>query len=123
MRNTPQTTIVLAALQKLEHATNAQLLETVRAELPEMSATTVHRITNRLLTERTIGATRVLRDGAIVLDSNPQPHHHFTCAACGGLRDIQIPEDLVQNIQEQVGQDLVADALIINGVCKKCKES
>lgn len=120
MRKTMQTQTVLEILTKLGHATNARLLEVVQADFPDISATTVHRITKRLVQERLIGVTRSPLDGSAMLDINPLPHYHFACQPCGKVEDIQLTNELIDSLQKAVGAQIEHDALVISGIKSMC---
>jgi len=117
---TLQTHAVIAALQARQHATNVQLLADVTRQFPDISATTVHRITKRLVEDKVIGQLRSPLDGSAMLDANPKPHYHFACQPCGAVRDITLPLEVLQGIERAVGEDILKDSLVINGVTSAC---
>lgn len=120
MRTTPQTTAVIEALKHFGHATNATLLSAIQEEFPDISATTVHRITKRLVDEKRIGQLRSPLDGSMLFDANPSPHYHFGCQPCGQVHDIELSPAVVAEIQEAVGKKLLTDTLSIIGVRADC---
>lgn len=119
MKNTPQTKLVFDTVQKLGHATNQQILDVIRSEMPELSITTVHRITKRLV-EGGMAQYAPSKDGVAVVDANTANHHHFVCGSCHGVIDIDLPEYLVEQVQEQIGDNIAAGGLTINGSCAAC---
>jgi Fe2+ or Zn2+ uptake regulation protein len=122
MRTTPQTSVITKALNELGHATNVQLLDKVKAYMPGMSATTVHRITTRLVEEGVIGSTHIVCAGSLVLDSNLNQHQHLRCEVCHNLQDIIFNTNLTDHVKKEVGKDFEITSLVINGICNKCKE-
>lgn len=114
--------VVLDAIKHLGHASNACLLDIVRKDLPQVSATTVHRITTRLVEEGLIGTTKIVCSGSVILDSNTQPHQHFRCEECNQLQDVYIDASLLSLVQGQVEDLSQFSSIVINGKCKKCKE-
>jgi len=120
MRKTLQTTVVLEIIKQAGHITNAAILDRIRVEFPDLSATTIHRITKRLVEERIIGMTRSPLDGSAMLDANPQPHFHFACEPCGKVEDISLPLETVHQIQNAVGTAIVEDTLLISGIKHNC---
>lgn len=76
------------------HATNAQLLDALRANYPDVSATTVHRATARLARRGIIAYAPTDHDGSMQYDANVIPHDHFQCSACGMLRDTDIADKI-----------------------------
>lgn len=121
MINTIQSKAVIEALNTLGHATNLELHGQVVKQLPDLSATTVHRITTRLIEDKQIGLAPS-NGKAVVLDARPEPHEHFVCKSCGDMRDIALPDSVFDSIQEQLGKNIVSNGLVICGVCAACSE-
>lgn len=117
---TVQTRIVRAALAELGHATNVELHDAVAAALPELSLTSLHRITARLVERGEIG-TVPTDSRTAVLDARAEVHDHFICTKCGGIVDITIPSSAVESIQEQLGTHLAESGLIVRGTCATCR--
>tara|TARA_Y100001949_G_scaffold171476_1_gene174016 strand:+ start:1951 stop:2349 length:399 start_codon:yes stop_codon:yes gene_type:complete len=121
-RTTKYITSLRAALAKKGHATNAELLAELQLEYPELSATTVHRITARMV-ER--GETRLAPAGenaAMRFDALATPHDHFMCTKCGKLRDAHLGEIIRQHIEATIGDGCsISGDLTVTGVCKDCK--
>ena len=119
--STIQTRAVQAALERLRHATNLELHEALADELPELSLTSLHRITARLLERGVIG--ELPSSGRhTVLDARPEPHDHFVCVSCGGIVDIELPAETLSAIQHQLGAHLAETGLIVRGRCAACRE-
>lgn len=117
---TTQTRTVLDALRRVGHATNATLHLEVAEALPELSLTSLHRITARLLERGEIGS--LAADArTVVLDARPETHHHFVCNRCGGIVDIEVPSIALASIQEQLGTHLVDGGLVVRGTCAVCR--
>ncbi len=119
MASTIQTDAVKKILCTLGHASNQQLHKKVLDQMPNVSATTVHRITTRLIENKEIGYAP--SDGkAVMLDANPEPHNHFVCKGCGVMNDITLPSSIIENIQKQLGKNIVENQLVIYGICVEC---
>ncbi|MBK0421311.1 transcriptional repressor [Leucobacter sp. CSA2] len=119
--STIQTRAVISALHRLGHASNLALHEELATELPELSLTSLHRITARLSEAGKIGT--VPSDGrTIVLDARPEPHDHFACVSCGGIVDIELPAATLAAIQQQLGAHLAEAGLVVRGRCAACRE-
>jgi Fe2+ or Zn2+ uptake regulation protein len=116
---THQTKLVLEIAQELGHATNAQILESVRLKLPELSATTVHRITTRLVSAGllTYGPDS---NGSKIIDANTDMHDHFVCETCNGIKDVYISAQSRQELQKQVDSLVLQSQLTISGDCSRC---
>lgn len=104
----------------LGHTTNAELLEHLRSEYPELSATTIHRATARLVARGAIASAPQTQDGVMRYDSNTTPHDHFMCSSCGMLRDAYIKEKVTPILEAAIGDCHISGQLTVNGICKKC---
>jgi Fur family peroxide stress response transcriptional regulator len=119
MRLTPQTRAVLHWVRRLGHAANSELLQCLLPGFPELTATTVHRITNRLVEAGEIARGPTL-GGGTTLDANLAPHDHFHCTNCGGIRDIFVSDAIFEDLQAQLGENLVRRGLLVTGSCEAC---
>jgi Fur family peroxide stress response transcriptional regulator len=108
-------------LARLGHATNAELLDELRKDYPELSATTVHRATARLAERGQISAAPLGRDGVMRYDANTTAHDHFQCQRCFMLRDADIRDAVVLVIQAAISDCEIGGRLVISGMCKDCK--
>ena len=90
-RVTKYVTAVQAYMQQASHATNAQILAYLQQTYPELSATTVHRITTRMVERGQLAFAPAGKDQAARFDANTAPHDHFQCGGCDRLRDVALP--------------------------------
>lgn len=104
------------------HATNAQIAGLLRRSYPDVSDTTVHRITQRLVTDGEVQYAPNASDGAMLFDSNTTMHDHFECSVCGDLRDITIPKSGRDMIRRAIGDCRVDGSLKIIGKCCGCMD-
>ncbi len=107
-------------LKVMGHATNVELLRSLRATYPELSATTVHRATARLASRGKIAIAPLTRDGSIRYDSTTTPHDHFQCVSCGTLRDTDVKDKITPILECSMGDCSISGRLTISGVCKQC---
>lgn len=119
-RTTKYTVAVLSYLQLHNHSTNLQIVEGLRAEFPELSKTTVHRVTARLLEMGKIRCAPATHDNAARFDSNVLPHDHFNCRNCDRLRDIHVPRELLSAVQSQLGKCRIDGTVVLSGICGRC---
>ncbi|HPR10473.1 MAG TPA: transcriptional repressor [Candidatus Saccharibacteria bacterium] len=119
LRMTYQTRQVLFTARKLHHATNSEILNEVRADLPDLSATTVHRITSRLISAGILAYGPEI-NGSKIIDANTSPHDHFVCEACYGIKDITISQQSRNELQKQVDSLVLKSRLTITGDCTQC---
>ncbi len=121
-RTTKYTCEVLAVLRRLHHATNAEIAAKLRETYPQVSDTTVHRVTQRLYDDRMIGLAPSTQQGCLRYDARPERHDHFRCGYCDKLRDIAIPVSVRQQIECELDDCYFDGPLVITGTCKKCQK-
>lgn len=122
-RNTRYVSAVLESLDKLVHATNLELLHDIQQDYPEVSATTIHRVTARLYERGEIGSASKPKDGSMRYDVNPKPHHHFMCVTCDQICDVPDTDksaQAIRDLKESSGTCALAGTLTLRGVCKQC---
>lgn len=124
-RSTKYSSAVLSYVRSHGHATNTDILTALRTDWPELSATTVHRVTARLASHSELALAPKDIDGNLRYDANTKQHHHFYCACCDVIRDIQLDTTLLRQLEEGLGGCKLNGQLLINGACGKCalKES
>ena len=120
LRETKYTVAVRTAMTRLGHATNAELAQAVRLLYPDVSDTTIHRVTHRLAQNGELGLAPNAEDGAVRYDANTSPHDHFQCRHCYSLRDMQVPQACRALIQHQLNGCKVGGALTVTGTCAHC---
>ena len=108
------------ALKQLGHATNAELITTLRERYPDVSATTVHRATARLAERGVIATAPASTDGSMRYDANIMPHDHFLCNQCDHLRDTDIKDRVIPILEFEFKNCSVSGRLTISGTCNKC---
>lgn len=122
-RQTKYATAVYETLQELKHATNVQILESVQVLYPEVSATTIHRVTTRLKSRGVIGCAPKPTNGSERYDITPEPHHHFMCVDCSGICDVSETKEarrVIEQLKDLSGECAFAGTLTLRGICKRC---
>jgi Fe2+ or Zn2+ uptake regulation protein len=119
-RITKYTEAVFAYMQSKGHATNADIAKHLRKTYPDISATTIHRITTRMVERSELVLAPPALGNLTRLDSNTADHHHFQCLRCDCLRDIDLPPDIIELIQDRLGDCQISGQLNIQGVCAHC---
>ncbi len=119
-RSTKYTKEIEEIISIFGHATNMQILTKLRINYPEVTATTVHRVTARLAEHGVIQEAPHDKNGAIRYDSNTIPHDHFLCQSCGGIRDIDIAKKVKPLISSALGGCRITGRLVIYGSCETC---
>ncbi len=88
---TTQRRAVFEAIQeRTDHPTAEQLYRAVRAELPQVSRMTVHRILGTFVSLGLIART-CHPGSAARFDPKLKQHHHLVCLSCGCIVDIEDP--------------------------------
>ena len=121
LRMTHQTKEVFRIVQDFGHATNAQILEETQKCLPGLSATTVHRITKRLIENDMLSYGPDV-NGCKTIDINISRHDHFICPECNVIKDITIGSQARDELQKQVKARISESTLTISGNCFACKK-
>jgi Fe2+ or Zn2+ uptake regulation protein len=119
-RETKYARAVMAYMQTVGHAVNAEVIGHLRLEYPELSATTVHRLTARMVQRGQLAQAPPSRGNAARLDANLTPHDHFECLNCGCLRDVILPQELFDSLQTMLQGCRFEGRLTIQGTCTKC---
>jgi Fe2+ or Zn2+ uptake regulation protein len=122
-RQTKYVHAVYDALQNLSHATTLELLREVQKTYPEVSATTIHRVSGRLQEKGIIGFAPKPVNGSERYDVNLEPHHHFMCTKCGRLCDVPDTPDArlaIGQLKKLSGDCAIAGSLTMQGTCKQC---
>ncbi len=114
--------IARQALQRLGHATNAELLSALHADYPEVSTTTIHRITARMLERGEVQLAPSGKKNVLRYDFNLEPHDHFMCTHCGLIRDATLSAVVRPLIEQAIGDGCsISGSLTVSGLCKNCQ--
>lgn len=110
-------------LSEQRHLTNTQLLIRLRQTFPDLSATTVHRVTARLAQRGEIGVAPSSRSGFMRYDATITPHDHFLCLSCDRIRDIEVKARVLAILVSSMPDCQISGRLTISGVCKRCEKN
>jgi Fe2+ or Zn2+ uptake regulation protein len=120
-RSTKYIRAVKDIILAMGHASNGEILGELRKVYPDVSSTTVHRVTTRLIERKEIGVAPPSQDLSMRFDSNTKPHDHFMCSKCGMLKDANIQERLREDLERIIGDNCrISGRLMITGVCSRC---
>lgn len=119
LRMTPQTLAVLSIARQLGHASNQDILRLVRQNFPKLSATTVHRITLRLINNGILAKGPEI-NGVQLVDANTQPHDHFLCSGCDGIKDVHISNNTKDLLIKDIQAEVAPTNFVIFGDCSNC---
>ena len=114
---------LMGIMRHLGHATNSELLGELRRIYPDLSATTVHRITSRFVERGELQLAPSGSQNNLRFDFNRMPHDHFMCEKCGILKDAEISSLLRPQIEKAIGEGCsIAGSLTVSGICKNCSK-
>lgn len=119
-RNTKYTEEIISLLKIRNHLTNLEILKELQKKYPSLTPTTVHRITSRFISKGVLAEAPSNSKGDSRFDINTSQHDHFVCVTCGGLRDIDVAESIIPEINKALGNCRVTGRIVINGSCDKC---
>ena len=119
-RQTKYVESIQSRLAQRGHATNIELLNDLRSQYPELSATTIHRATARLASRGEISVAPSTKDGSTRYDHNLKSHDHFLCTSCDQLRDTDVKSKIAPILEESIGDCQISGRLTVSGVCKQC---
>ncbi len=122
-RTTRYTRAVRSYLKGVGHATNSEIHEALLSEYPNLSATTVHRITTRMYQRGELLIAPSRNDNAIRYDYNVTPHDHFLCMNCGMLKDTNVEAKIKPILESTIGDGChISGRLTVSGLCKVCSK-
>lgn len=107
----------------LRHATNNQILDFARQLYPEVTATTIHRVTARLKERGIIACAPKTTTAEERYDIDPTPHHHFMCSTCDRLCDVPENEQsraAVELLGSMSRRCTFAGMVTLQGTCEDC---
>lgn len=122
-RKTKYSVAITDFMQSVGHATNADILTHLHSTYPNLSATTVHRITSSMVNRNMLASAPVAPGNVARFDANLAGHDHFECIRCGCIRDIAVPSNCLEGLQEVLGECKFGGHLNIQGTCKECLKS
>lgn len=122
VRETKYTSAVTAFMNSVGHASNAQIADHIRMNFPSLSATTIHRITSRMVERKELSLAPSMADGSTRFDAQLSLHDHFQCTGCDRVRDIYVPRDFISHLQKELGGCRISGSITIQGNCEQCQK-
>ena len=123
-RLTPQRVAVLKVLaESAGHPSVEQIYDRIKVDFPTTSLATIYK-TIALLKEMGEVLELGFGDGSNRYDGNkPFAHPHLVCTQCGDIRDIDLPAlaDILQQVSQDVGYEIVGHRLDLYGICSRCQ--
>ena len=123
LKITPQRVAVYAnLLRRCDHPTVEQILKDLNTDLPIASKATVY---SSLTALRKVGLVRevLLEEGISRYDANMKPHHHFRCAVCGAIEDVDWDAFKPPELSFlRSGLEVKTYEATIHGTCDRCSK-
>jgi len=123
-RLTPQRELVLAAVEKLGHATPEEVLACVRESSSAVNLSTVYR-NLEVLEELGLVRHAHLSDRVATYHSTTEHEHfHLVCRKCSRVVSVDpdVAESFAQRLREEHGFATDLGHLVVFGTCVNCEE-
>ena len=94
----------------------------LKPEIPDLSLGTGYRNLSRFRQQGQIISVGAVR-GVERFDGNTEPHVHFICNGCDAVIDLpqmEVPRQLTQVAEQQLGGEICGCQLSFNGLCSQC---
>jgi Fur family peroxide stress response transcriptional regulator len=124
LRITPQRIAICKLLVETDtHPTAAMIYETIHAQYPSLSLTTVYNTLDALTDLGVINVLGNAGDGAVHYDANIEPHINLACISCHKIVDIESPQvnHIHQDISSDLGYKLLGARVMFYGLCPACQ--
>ncbi|MFN2242853.1 MAG: Fur family transcriptional regulator [Anaerolineae bacterium] len=123
-RLTPQRIALLRLLAASNgHPSASHLYDQLQAQFPTTSPGTIYKTLNLLKDLDEVLELGFSDDDNRYDGNNPQPHPHLICIRCRQIIDpeVSIAQDLVQQVAQQSGYQIVSHRLDFYGICPDCR--
>lgn len=119
-RHTKYTDEIARIITARGHASNAEIAADLRKTYPDVSDTTVHRVTARMYADGVVEYAPKTENGSVRYDANLTPHDHFHCAHCDGLKDIEVSAAIRNALSKTISDCIINGRLTVSGDCHQC---
>lgn len=122
LRATNQRLVVLAALDRLGHATIEQLLEATSGELPNLQLSTIYRSVETLAEHGIVSHTHLTGSTPTYQLTTHGDHAHLVCRGCGSVTEMDddVAHRFTADIARVHGFDVDFGHLSVFGRCSRC---
>jgi Fe2+ or Zn2+ uptake regulation protein len=105
-----------------EHLSADDVVERVRAQLPQVNASTIYRTLDLLVDDGLLLRTDLGGDRAYYEPAREHAHHHLVCENCGRVEHLHDEElgDLRRRVTTSTGFRLGTGEITFFGVCAAC---
>lgn len=123
LRLTPQRELVLAAVDRLGHATPEEVLAEVRLSSASLNLSTVYRTLDVLEQVGLVRHAHLSDRGATYHSVGGPAHFHAICRKCERVRsvDVDVAADFMERVRADLGFVIDVGHLTIFGDCEVCE--
>lgn len=124
MKYSKQRELIFQAVREYPYHPSAdEVYSRLKLTYPSLSLGTVYRNLNQLSEQGLIAKIKV-PNGSDRFDGETKQHYHMVCSECGRLFDVRLTalEGLDQILEQEYGFTVTGHHLLIDGICKQCKE-
>lgn len=123
LRSTLQRRAVVAALDRLRHATVDELAAEVQREHPEVSLSTVYRAVEALEEVGLVTHAHLGHGSPTYHAVDEEPHIHLVCRGCGRIQQepLWVALDLAHAVRDSCGFRADLSHLAVHGWCDRCE--
>lgn len=105
------------------HVSVHEVVELVRAQLPQVNSSTVYRTLELLVNEGLVLRTDLGGDRTFYEPAHDHLHHHVVCDGCGAVEHVH--DDALSDLQRRVrtssGYELRRQEITLFGLCRDCQ--
>ena len=122
LRATGQRLVILAALERLGHATMERLLEATQEALPNLQLSTVYRSVETLTAHGLVSHTHLTGATPTYQLATHGDHAHLVCRGCGSVTEMDddVAHRFTADIARVHGFDVDFGHLSVFGRCASC---
>jgi Fur family ferric uptake transcriptional regulator len=122
LRATGQRLVILAALERLGHATMEQLLEATSPELPNLQLSTIYRSVETMTAHNLVSHTHLTGPTPTYQLATHADHAHLVCRGCGSVTEMDddVAHRFTADIARRHGFDVDFGHLSVFGRCAAC---
>ncbi|MDY5253001.1 MAG: transcriptional repressor [Erysipelotrichaceae bacterium] len=122
-RQTKQRQAIYDAVRgKDKYMSAYDVYDVVKKSYPNIALKTVYRNLNFLCEQKLIA--KIVNEGQIYFDGNPEPHYHLHCIKCDRYYDVDLPYDhkLDELVAQKYNAKIDGHQMIFEGICSNCLE-
>jgi Fur family transcriptional regulator, ferric uptake regulator len=105
------------------HLSAEDVVESVRARMPQVSASTIYRTLELLVEEGLLLRTDLGGDRAYYEPAREHAHHHLVCESCGAVEHLHDEQlgDLRECVRASAGFAVGRGEITLFGLCARCR--